>query len=55
MSKGGEGIKVSPIGQTLNTNNEVAKAIDMSESTYNRAKYIYENADEEMVKLSGLL
>ena len=34
----------------------VAKEVGFgSRDTYRKAEYIYENADEEMVKLSGLL
>lgn len=50
MSKGGEGIKVGQCCQTLNTTREVSNLVEMSEGTYKKAKYIYENADEEMIK-----
>ena len=38
------------------TDDAVAKEVGFgSRDTYRKAQYIYENADEEMVKLSGLL
>lgn len=36
--------------EKINTRKEVAKAIDMSESTYSRHKFVYDNADEETIK-----
>lgn len=36
--------------QNVNTTKEVSNAVEMSEGTYKKAKFIYENADEEMIK-----
>lgn len=45
-----KGETLSPNERRVNTNKEVSRAIEMSQKTYERAKYIYKNADEEMIK-----
>ena len=48
MSEGGQGRQIS---DTLRTDSLVAKEVGLgSRDTYRKAQYIYENADEEMIK-----
>ena len=47
MSKGGEGL---PVSVNLDSNKKIANDLDMGKETYRQAKYISDNASEEVIK-----